>query len=622
VPVSFLSDEQRRRYGRFIGEPTQEQLDRYFHLDDLDRSVINLHRGDHSRLGFAIQLCTARFLGTFLDNLDDVPAGVVNCVARQLRINQLSCFLYYCSNDESRWDHAAEIRRHCGFHDFNDARIQFRLNRWLYAVCWTGTDRPGILFDRATTWLITHKVLLPAVTTLERHISRLRGRVDEHLWLMLTAAARPKAQPKLESLLAVPEGAHQSLLDRLRKGPYRRSAPELVRALQRVDEVRNLGIDVSVSHRIPPTRLQALARFASAAKVSVLRKLPEARRIGTLIAFVSNLESTALDDALDLLDILITEIFSDAERASNKARLRTIKDLDAAAIQLTQVCRLVLDSAIADADLRSAIFNILERDGLTTAITRVDALVRPPDDVYYRELEENYRKVRRFLPRLLSTVHFGSTPAGQGVIDALSYLFAVEEKGRTKAGDPPVSIVTRGWRRYVSSGETFEHKAYVFCCLDRIRSALRRRDIFVAPSVRYADARIGLLNGPAWSSARSTVCRSLGHSSSPQETLDKLTRHLDQTYRRVAANLPANASARIERVDGQDELIVTALDKLDEPASLLKLREEVVARIPRVDLPEVLLEIAARTDLALRFTHVSERESRMQDFATSKMIPK
>lgn len=40
---------------------------------------------------------------------------------------------------------------------------------------------------------------------------------------------------------------------------------------------------------------------------------------------------------------MITEIFSAAEKASAKARLRAIKDLDAAAIQLSQVCRLVLD---------------------------------------------------------------------------------------------------------------------------------------------------------------------------------------------------------------------------------------------------------------------------------------
>jgi hypothetical protein len=112
----------------------------------------------------------------------------------------------------------------------------------------------------------------------------------------------------------------------------------------------------SSHHRIPPGRLHALTRFANTAKVSVIRRLPESRRLATLVAFVGNLEAAALDDALDLLDILITEMFSGAVRASDKARLRTIEDLDAAAIQLTQVCHLVLDGDVQDAELRSAIF--------------------------------------------------------------------------------------------------------------------------------------------------------------------------------------------------------------------------------------------------------------------------
>jgi hypothetical protein len=36
-----------------------------------------------------------------------------------------------------------------------------------------------------------------------------------------------------------------------------------------------------------------------------------------------------------------------------------------------------------------------------------------------------------------------------------------------------------------------------------------------------------------------------------------------------------------------------------------------------VDLPEILLEIAARTEFTVKFTHVSERESRVGDLATS-----
>jgi hypothetical protein len=65
--------------------------------------------------------------------------------------------------------------------------IQHRLSlaRWLYALCWTGTDRPGELFNRATSWLLTHKVLLPGVTVLERFIAQLRSRVEERLWLTL-----------------------------------------------------------------------------------------------------------------------------------------------------------------------------------------------------------------------------------------------------------------------------------------------------------------------------------------------------------------------------------------------------------------------------------------------------
>lgn len=121
-----------------------------------------------------------------------------------------------------------------------------------------------------------------------------------------------------------------------------------------------------------------------------------------------------------------------------------------------------------------------------------------------------------------------------------------------------VEVVTRGWRRYVFDKDgTVDRKAYVFCCLDRLRLALRRRDLFVAPSIRYADARIGLLNGTAWEASRSTICRSLGHSLSAEETLGALSNQLDQTYRAVSANLATNPAARIETSGGKDELVLT-----------------------------------------------------------------
>jgi hypothetical protein len=249
MPVSFLSNEQRESYGRFTGAPSPDDLARYFHLDDSDHALIAQKRGAHNRLGFAVQLGTLRYLGTFLESPLAVPAPVLHTLAKQLRIAAIpDAHLYSASRQ--RLQHAAEIQTHYGYVEITERQIGFHLTRWLYALCWTGTDRPTVLFERAVTWLVTHKVLLPGSSTLERYIARLRSRVEERLWLALGRGISSEQQGRLESLLLVPVGSRSSPLDHLRKGPVAVSSRSLIVALMRLHSVRELGIRLPAAARI------------------------------------------------------------------------------------------------------------------------------------------------------------------------------------------------------------------------------------------------------------------------------------------------------------------------------------------------------------------------------------
>ena len=237
MPVSFLTPAQRENYGRYAAPPTQDALTRYCHLNDDDLTQIMSCRGEHNRLGFALQLTTVRYLGTFLDDPAAVPSLVLETLSRQLGLTTGDGLQTYRSSKQ-RWEHITKIREHYGYSDMTEPLVGFRLTRWLYGLCWTGTERPSKLFERATAWLLAHKILLPGCSTLERFVVRLRSRVEIKVWRLLGRGITSEQRKRLEYLLTVPEGSRGSWLDKLRSGPTRVSGPALRAAIERLKSVR------------------------------------------------------------------------------------------------------------------------------------------------------------------------------------------------------------------------------------------------------------------------------------------------------------------------------------------------------------------------------------------------
>jgi len=617
MPVDFLTVEQKAGYGRFCCKPNEMELARYFLLDENDLAFISRCRGDDNRLGIAIQLTSIRFLGTFLPGVLQAPRNVKSFLANQLSIDSVSVLKSYGQRDTTKREHMALIRDQYGYHDFG-ALWSFRLCRLLYARAWIGNERPSLMFNFATNWLIENKILLPGVTTLTRLISEIRERSANRLWIRLSSFPSPEQKAQLETLLQLKEGQKISYLDHYRKGPVTVSGPSFNEAIERFKILQSFGIQKINFSYVPPVRLKVLGRYASMASVYKISRMPDEKRIATLLAFTKAFETIALDEALDVLDLLITEIAREAKKIGQKRRLRTLKDLDRSALSLAEACHWVLDDTVPDEGLRKMIFATIPREKMAESVKIVNDLARPPDDDFHDELVEQYGRVRRFLPHLMNHIEFKAAPGGKSVLDTFNYLRSIEVTRKHFLEDPPLDIVSPAWERLVIDPDgKVNKKGYVLCFLDRFQDALRRRDIYVESSDRWGDTRAKLLQGSEWQANRIQVYRSLGHPLNTKEAVSGLASQLDGAYKDVIANFSNNEKVRIDHSSKRPSLTITHLDKIDEPPSLKKLKEGVRSLLPKVDLTELLLEVHTHTGFADEFTHVSESNAKADDIAIS-----
>ncbi len=619
-------DATEPHYGGYGAEVSVSDLERCFFLDDSDLERVRRCRGDHHRLGFALQLGTLRYLGTFLPNPIDVPTGAIDYLAEQLHIDDGSCIKKYMSRRNTHFEHAAEIAASYGYSNFADAEQE--LVRWIDDRSWTTGDGPKALLDGAHRWLLARRVLLHGLTRLERLVLQTRDQATQRLHQVLVDQVDARQVTQLESLLEVREGDRVSALDRLRRGPTVPSGKALVAALDRILEIVALGVsgvDVSV---VPVRRVREIGRWGMTAKAPALRRHLAVRRTATLLATAVYLEAKAIDDALELFDLLMTnDLIAKARRQARSETLKRYPKVARDAAKCAAVINVVLGSADWDSDatvdtLLAAIDAVVPRADLVAAVENIAAATPPPSaragGEWRTGIVDRYATVRRFLPSLCDTIEFGATAGAMPILNALLTLPELMLLRPTKrvptgylaVGKVDTEIVPAGWWHSLVFPDdrpegTVDRAAYVFCVLEQFHQRLGRRDIFATASSRWADPRGHLLSGSAWTSAKGQVLNALGLPEKPD---DLLTAHSELVHDTLAHA----STAAI--VDDQGRLHATAIEAIPDSPSLIDLLNKCEAMLPVVDIGEAILEVMSwEPEFVEAFTSASGAETRLAD---------
>ncbi len=266
---------------------------------------------------------------------------------------------------------------------------------------------------------------------------------------------------------------------------------------------------------------------------------------------------------------------------------------------------------------------------MRAALALVNENVPPPGaadpDDWRAELLGRYPTVSGFLKVLPSVISFGATAEGTAVLAAMRALPDVlAYRSRLPAPLIPGRVIDAGvvsgpWRRLVFGHPAHEdgavnRHAYAFCVLEQFWRYLKRRDIYADASTRWRNPQARLLEGAGWKAVRGDVLAALGLPEDPDALLAGHARTLDAAYREVGGRLAVNTEVR---VDDAGKIHLTGVKAVEEPPSLVDLRSRTTAMLPRVDLPEVILEVMSwEPELAAAFTAVSGGRSRLEDLPT------
>jgi hypothetical protein len=188
MPIYIFTETERATLDTFPAEITHEDLITFFTLSEADKEQLLIYSSPYNHLGFALQLCTLRFMGFVPEELMRIPPAIVEYVAQQITVEPV--LVKYGARVQTRTDHAQLVQNYLGYRKAEQAELT-KLSAWLLDRA-LKHDKPSLLFELACQMLRTEKLVHPEVWRLERLITAaLRRRQQNWSEGLLTTSLNP-----------------------------------------------------------------------------------------------------------------------------------------------------------------------------------------------------------------------------------------------------------------------------------------------------------------------------------------------------------------------------------------------------------------------------------------------
>ena len=588
-----------------VAFPTaDEELIRHYTLSEPDLSAIRQRRGNHNRLGFAVQLCCLRYPGFALPTDIDPPAELLFFVGRQLRIEP-DVWPQYANRAETRREHLGELQAWLNLTPFSIADYR----RFVHQLTELArqTDRGFMLAQALIGLLREQRIIMPTLDVIERLCSEALTRGTRQVYDALAKPLSDGHRQALDKLLTVREGTKGSGLIWLSQPPGPPTPKHVLVHLERLKTIRDLCLPEGLEQAIHQNRLLKLAREGGQMTAQHLRDLEPNRRFATLVAVLLDSRATLIDEIIDQHDRYMGTLFSKAKRNHSERFQQSGKAINDKVRLYSRIGRALLDAKQSGGDPFAAIEAIIPWEVFSASINEAETLAQPEDFDFLSLVGDGFNQLRRYSPTLLEAVSMRAATAAHDLLRGVQVLKDMNERQARKVpDDAPTSFVRKRWESLVRTPNGLDRRFYELCVLSELKNALRSGDIWVQGSRQFKDFEEYLLPASRFTAQREQKALGLAVETECEPFLKgrlaDLERELASVERLAAAGELPDAA-----INTSGRLKIMPLDNAvpDEAEALM---QQASSLLPHLKITELLLEVDSWTGFTQHFKHLKSGE--------------
>ncbi|AMR88290.1 Tn3 family transposase [Bacillus thuringiensis] len=593
----LLTPEQRQAFMQISED--EWVLGTYYTFSKRDLEIINKRRREENRLGFAVQLAILRYPGWPYTHIKSIPDSVIHYISKQIGSTPSSLSLYP-QRENTLWDHLKEIRTEYDLVTFTlkEYRMTFK---HLYQLALENGDAIHLLHE-CIDFLRKNKIILPAITTLERMVWEAREMAEKKLFNMVSQSLSNTQKEKLEEIITSqhPSESNKTILGWLKEPPGHPSPETFLKLIERLEYIRGMELETVQINHLHRNRLLQLSRLGSRYEPYAFRDFQENKRYSILTVYLLHLTQELTDKAFEIHDRQILSLLSKGRKAQEEIQKQNGKKLNEKVIHFTNIGQALIKAKEEKLDAFEVLESVIEWNSFVSSVVEAQELARPADYDYLDLLQKRFYTLRKYTPTLLRVLEFDSTKANEPLLQAVEIIRRMNESGKRKVPDEsPVDFISKRWKKHLYGDDgTINRHYYEMAVLTELREHVRAGDVSIVGSRQYRDFEEYLFSEDTWNQTKENTRLSVSLSS--EDYLTERTSSLNERLKWLSANFNKLDGVSLEK----GKLSISRLEK-DTPEEAKKFSASLYQMLPRIKLTDLLMDVAYITRFHEQFTHAS-----------------